>query len=139
MAPDDVVAFFRGAIESYWTFTLVKWPNEQPFDPNSQPYLELQFPLYREQLASMGAPGADYLAGEGAAHIALLTPIGGGLQGASSEQWQTRFNTLIASLRPKVFANGLGQTFEAQTSASYEDDGYFVRSTAIAYAYQKFG
>jgi hypothetical protein len=139
MAPADVAAFFRAAIEGYWTFTAVKWPNEQPFDPNAQPYLELQFPIYRERLAGIGAPGSNYLDVEGAAHIELLTPIGSGLDGGPAEQWQAHFDALIASLRPKLFANGLGETLDGSDCASFEDGSYFVRSVSIAYRYQRFG
>lgn len=138
MIPSEVVAFFRSTIEANWPHTPVSWPNEQPFDPAGAPYLALTFPVFRETLESFGSPGSSYLAGEGAAHIELLTPLGAGLDDPSAP-WQTRLMTLVALLRPKTFANGLGNTFDVASFHEGVEDSYFVRSLAIPYEFQRFG
>jgi hypothetical protein len=138
MAPADVYDFFRSVIEANWTYTRIKWPNEQTFKANSQPYLELQFPLNIERIGSLGPAGSFYLPNEGAAVITIYAPIGSGVNDASAP-WRTRGDALIAALRPKTFANGLGETYEATSDECYEEGSYFVRSIAIAYHYQKFG
>lgn len=138
MAPADVEAFFTGVIAANWPHTRVKWPNEHTFKANGQPYLELQFPFNQESIASVGTPGALYLPNDGSAVIGIYTPIGAGTNDASAP-WRARGDALIALLRPKTFAGGLGETYEAVSDESYEDGGYFVRSIAIAYHYQRFG
>jgi hypothetical protein len=138
MAPADVYDFFRGVIAANWTYTRIKWPNEQTFKANSEPYLELEFPFDSEHLASFGAIGSNYLPHEGAAIIRIYTPIGSGVNDASAP-WRARADALIALLRPKQFASGLGETYEATSDECYEEGSYFVRSIAIAYHYQKFG
>jgi hypothetical protein len=138
VTPVEVIAFFRDTITANWSYTPILWPNEQEFDAAGQPHLVVTFPIAREEFGSIGAPESTYLPVEGAAHISLLTQIGGGLNDPSAP-WQTRLLSLQSALRPKAFANGAGNTWSVSSSSEYVDDSFFVRNLVVPYSFRKFG
>lgn len=130
MASLSVMQAVRARLEAGWTRCPIIHPNAQAQTPGgTDPWLVVQYPMAREEQASIGSPGANLFREEGAIRLVLMVPAGSGV-----EEWTGWLDELRALFRAARFG---GVRTYAPSPAVFDDrnrdGGWCALSTAIPY------
>ncbi len=136
MASAAVMTAVGTLIAANWTYTPILGLNDKGSVPeDNSAYLEVQYPVGGEDMASIGAPGANLWRTPGGIRVVLCVPIGQGINEPAAP-WITRLDALRAALRGQTLGGGfiiLWGAGPVNTNDDSDDGAYFVLSFAVEY------